>query len=63
MGPADQEEIQRIIARQREKYGPPTDGWLPASMRKGSDKLPFFWIGYFIIFGLLALYFGIQSGG
>ncbi|MFF9088432.1 hypothetical protein ACF1BE_18785 [Streptomyces sp. NPDC014991] len=64
MGHADQEDNERIIAMHREKYGPPdSGGWLPASMRKGSDKLPFFWIGYALIFGLLALYFGIQSGG
>jgi hypothetical protein len=34
----------------------------PASMRKGSDKAPLFWIGYFVLFAALALYFGSKAG-
>ena len=60
----DREDNDRIIAMHREKYGPPDAGGpLPPSMQKGSDKLPFFWFAYFAVFGFLALYFGVKSGG
>lgn len=46
----DHEDNERVIALHREKYGPPTSGgWLPQSMRKGSDRLAFFWVGYAVI--------------
>jgi hypothetical protein len=45
----DYQDNERIIALHREKYGPPSGGWLPQSMRRGSDKLLLFWIGYALI--------------
>lgn len=58
------EDTERIIRLHREKYGPPSSGgYLPPSMRKGSDKAAFFWIAYFAIFAALALYFGSKTGG
>ncbi|MES9519766.1 hypothetical protein [Streptomyces capoamus] len=63
MDHADYEDNERIIAMHREKYGPPDSGGpLPAFMRKGSDKLAFFWITYFGILLVILLYLGTHGG-
>jgi hypothetical protein len=62
MDHTDYEDNKRIIAMHREKYGPPSDGPLPASMRKGSDKLAFFWIVYFGIILVVLFYLGMHGG-
>ncbi|MFI2757843.1 hypothetical protein ACH5A3_03035 [Streptomyces echinatus] len=63
MDHADPEEFERVRKLIREKYGPPDSGVpLPASMRKGSDKLAFFWIAYFGIVLVVLFYLGTHGG-
>ncbi|MFD7346639.1 hypothetical protein [Streptomyces pharetrae] len=46
----------------RQKYPRSDLEWKPASMRKGSDKLAFFWIAYFGIILAVLFYLGTHGG-
>ena len=51
-------EQERLANTPSGRYRREQDLSRPASMQRGSDKLPLFWIAWFVVFGLLAVYFG-----
>lgn len=54
----EQQRLERLENSPSGRYRPELDRHKPASMQPGSDLLPLFWIGLFVVVIGLSWYFG-----